>query len=48
MNKYKELQNKKESKFRKIKNRELNSKIGSIEHPSEKVMKVSKSGIINK
>ena len=48
INKKKELQVRKESKFRKLKNKELNSKLGSLEYNSEKTQKISKSDIIKK
>ncbi len=48
VNKKKELQVKKESKFRKLKNKEMNSKLGAIEYETEKSQKVEKSEIIKK
>lgn len=48
LNKKKELQIKKESKFRKLRNQEMNSKVGTIEHIPEKNKKVVRSEIIKK
>ncbi len=48
LNKKKELQVQKESKFRKFKNKELNTKLGSLEYMSEKSQKIVKSEIIKK
>ena len=39
---------KRESKFRKLKNKEMNSKIGSIEYNPDKTAKIVKSEIIKK
>ncbi len=48
LNKKKELQIQKESKFRKHKNREFNSKLGTIEYEPEKTSRISKTEIIKK
>jgi WD repeat and SOF domain-containing protein 1 len=48
LNKKKELQIKKESKYRKQKNKELNSKLGSIEYQSEKNQRIAKTEVIHK
>jgi hypothetical protein len=46
INKKKELQIKKESKFRKHKNKEMNSKFGTLEYESERKEKVVSSEIL--
>ena len=48
LNKKKVLQVQKESKYRKLKNKELNSKIGTVEHESERTKKIVKSDIIKR
>jgi WD repeat and SOF domain-containing protein 1 len=48
LNKNKELQVKKESKYRKLKNKEMNSKLGTIEHEPEKTERIVKTEIIKK
>jgi hypothetical protein len=48
LNKKKELQIQKESKFRKQKNLEMNTKLGSLEYVNEKSKKIAKSEIIKK
>jgi len=48
LNKKKELQIQKESRFRKQKNVEMNTKLGSLEYVNEKSKKISKSEIIKK
>lgn len=48
LNKKKELQIQKESRFRKQKNVEMNTKLGSLEYVNEKSKKVAKSEIIKK
>ena len=48
INKKNELRIKKESKRRKFKNKELNSKPGSLEYNTERVEKIVNSGIVEK
>ena len=48
LNKKKELQIQKESRFRKQKNVEMNTKLGSLEYVNEKSKKIAKSEIIKK
>jgi WD repeat and SOF domain-containing protein 1 len=48
LNKKKELQIQKESKFRKQRNKEMNTKLGSLDYETEKKAKVVKSDIIKK
>ena len=48
LNRNKILQIQKESKFKKFKNKEQNSKIGSLAYNPEKTDKIVKSGTISK
>ena len=48
LNKKKELKIRKESKYRKFHNKEMNSKPGTLEYKPEKIEKVVKSGIVDK
>lgn len=48
INKKKELQIKKESKYRKLKNKEMNSKLGSLEYVPERNEKIVHTETINK
>lgn len=48
LNKKRELQVVKESKFKKLKNKEMNSKLGSLEYNAERTDRIMKSGIIKK
>ena len=48
INKKKELRIRKEAKQRKFKNKELNSKPGSMEYNPERIEKIVKSGIVEK
>lgn len=48
LNKRKELKIRKESKYRKFHNKEMNSKPGTLEYKPEKIEKVVKSGIVDK
>jgi WD repeat and SOF domain-containing protein 1 len=48
LNRKKVLQIQKESKFKKIKNREHNSRLGTVEHDPERTSKIVRSDIIKK
>ena len=48
INKKRELRIKKESKLRKFKNMEMNTKPGTLEYNPEREAKIVKSGIIEK
>ena len=48
INKKKELRIRKEAKKRKFRNKEINSKSGTLEYNAERVEKIVNSGIVEK